>query len=120
MSDVRRRRQRARGASKARKLDEAITHVSDALRLKPAFVDAHNNFGVALSTQGKLDEAIAQFVEAVRLDPNHAKAHYGLGLALQRQGRAAEAAREFNEVLRVRSTDDDARRALDALKQHGS
>jgi tetratricopeptide (TPR) repeat protein len=102
------------------KLDEAITHFSEALRLKPAFVDAHNNFGVALSTQGKLDEAIAQFVEAVRLDPNHAKAHYGLGLALQRQGRAAEAAREFNEVLRIRPTDDDARRALDALKQHGS
>jgi tetratricopeptide (TPR) repeat protein len=101
------------------KLDEAIEHFSEALRLKPAFVDAHNNYGVALSTKGKLDEAIAQFVEAVRLDPNHAKAHYGLGLALERQGRIAEAAKQFTEVLRIRPTDEDARRALDELRQHG-
>ena len=101
------------------KLDEAIAQFSEALRLKPAFVDAHNNYGVALSTQGKLDEAVAQFVEAIRLDPNHAKAHYGLGLALERQGRVAEAAREFNEVLRIHPSDDEARRALDGLRQPG-
>ncbi|MGE5102992.1 MAG: tetratricopeptide repeat protein, partial [Deltaproteobacteria bacterium] len=101
------------------KLDDAIGHFAEAVRLKPAFPDAHNNYGVALSTQGKLDEAIAQFREAVRLDPNHAKAHYGLGLALERQGHVAEAAREFTEVLRIRPTDDEARRALEGLRQHG-
>jgi tetratricopeptide (TPR) repeat protein len=101
------------------RLDEAIQHFSEAVRLKPAFVDAHNNLGVALSTAGKLDQAVAQFVEAIRLDPNYAKAHYGLGLALQRQGRVAEAVHEFTEVLRIRPTDDDARRALDGLRQRG-
>jgi protein O-mannosyl-transferase len=101
------------------KLDDAIGHFAEAVRLKPAFPDAHNNYGVALSTQGKLDEAVAQFREAVRLDPNHAKAHYGLGLALERQGHVVEAAQEFTDVLRIRPTDEDARRALDGLRQRG-
>jgi Flp pilus assembly protein TadD len=101
------------------KLDDAIGHFAEAVHLKPAFPDAHNNYGVALSTEGKLDEAVAQFREAVRLDPNHAKAHYGLGLALERQGHVAQAAQEFTEVLRIRPTDEDARRALDGLRQRG-
>lgn len=101
------------------KLDAAMAQFAEAIKLKPEFPDARNNFGVALSSAGRLDEAIAQFREAVRLNPNHAKAHYGLGLALERQGHNAEAAREFTEVLRLTPGDDDARRALETLPQHG-
>lgn len=99
------------------KLDDAIVEFTEATRLKPDYVDAHNNLGVALSTQGKYDAAITQFRDALRVDASYAKARYGLGLALQRQGRIADAAAEFTTVLRVHPGDDDARRALEQLRQ---
>lgn len=99
------------------RLDDAVAQFTEALRLKPDYVDAYNNLGVALSTEGKYDAAVAHFRSAVRLDPNHAKAHYGLGLALQRQGQISEAASEFSTVLRLRPADEDARRALEQLRQ---
>ena len=37
-----------------------------ALRLKPADAEAHNNLGNALRDQGKLDEAIASYQQALR------------------------------------------------------
>ena len=43
------------------KLDEAIAHYSEALRIRPNSPRAHNNLGVALATQGRLDEAIAHY-----------------------------------------------------------
>jgi tetratricopeptide (TPR) repeat protein len=98
-------------------LDDAVVQFTEAIRLKPDYVDAHNNLGVALSTQGKYDAAVMQFRDALRIDANYAKARYGLGLALQRQGRIADAAAEFATVLRIHPADDDARRALEQLRQ---
>ena len=40
---------------------EANAHFSEALRLKPDYSEAHNNFGVALARQGKFKEAVDHF-----------------------------------------------------------
>jgi Flp pilus assembly protein TadD len=90
------------------KLDEAIQHYSEALRLKPQFVEAWNNLGLALMMQGKLDEAVPCFAEALRLKPDNATAHKNLGALRLRQGRLDEAARHLAEAVRLRPNDAEA------------
>jgi tetratricopeptide (TPR) repeat protein len=95
------------------KLDEAIAHFSEALRIEPDYADAHNNLGVALADEGKLDEAIAHFSEALRIDPNYAEAHYNLGLALVGQGKLDEAIAHYSKALRIKP---DYTKARDNLR----
>jgi protein O-mannosyl-transferase len=84
------------------KLDEAIAHYSEALRIKPDYADAHNNLGAALADQGKVDEAIAHYSEALRLRPDYADAHNNLGVSLGGQGKLDEAIAHFTEALRLK------------------
>ena len=68
------------------KLDEAIRHYQEALRLKPDRAEAHNNLGTAFYQQGRTGEAIRQFQEALRLKPDYAEARKNLVVALAPKG----------------------------------
>jgi len=67
------------------KLDQAIAHFSEALRVLPNYAEAHNNLGVALGQQGKFDEAAKHFSEAVRVKPDYTDAQNNLKLAVASQ-----------------------------------
>src|SRR5205823_14515411 len=54
------------------RVDEAVAHYREALRVKPDFVEAQSNMGLALIRLGRLDEAIVHLREAVRTDPGFA------------------------------------------------
>jgi tetratricopeptide (TPR) repeat protein len=97
------------------RIDEAIRHFQEAVRLKPTFADAHYNLGVALFQRGRTDEAIGQFQDTLRLEPNHVQAHNNLGAALGRKGLTDEAIREFEETLRLKPDHVEARRNLNIL-----
>ena len=62
--------------------EQAIKHVTEALRLMPYWAGAHNNLGVLLERGGRLDEAIDHYHKALRLDPDYAKARANLARAL--------------------------------------
>ena len=49
----------------------------------PNSIEAHNNLGIALASQGKLDEAIDQFQQALTLDPEFPNARRNLTAALR-------------------------------------
>jgi Flp pilus assembly protein TadD len=87
------------------KLDEAIAHYREAIRIRPDFrpdfPEAHNYLGIALARQGKLDEAIAHYSEALRINPAYAQAHNNLGAALATQGKLDEAIAHYSEALRI-------------------
>jgi tetratricopeptide (TPR) repeat protein len=85
------------------KLQEAITHFSEALRIDPACVKAHYNMGIALTKQGKLDAAIEHYQEALRIAPNYALAHYNLGLAYGSKGLRDLAFKEMRIAKRLSS-----------------
>jgi Flp pilus assembly protein TadD len=91
--------------------DEAISHFSEAVRLRPESTEAQENFGITLAAQGKLQEALPPLSEAVRLASGSDVAHVNLGLVLMRVGRLTEAAREFGEALRINPDNEIARRA---------
>jgi tetratricopeptide (TPR) repeat protein len=80
---------------------EAIARYSEAVRIAPQYVDAHNNLGVALASQGRLDEAMAHYDEAIRLAPTYARPHNNLGIVFSRQGKLDEAIAQFSEAIRI-------------------
>src|SRR5436309_7036528 len=50
------------------KNDMAVDYISQALRRKPDFAEAHNNLGNALSAQGQVSEAIACYRRALQVN----------------------------------------------------
>jgi hypothetical protein len=60
---------------------EARAHFEEAIRLRPAYPEAHNNLGGVLYLEGRRQEAVAQFTEALRLRPGFAEARDNLRLA---------------------------------------
>jgi tetratricopeptide (TPR) repeat protein len=94
------------------KVQEAIEHYEQALRLKPHLADAHYNLGLALGRQGKGQEAIGHYEQALRLKPDDAEAHNNLGLALTGQGRLKEAIGHYQQALRIKPDDTEAHNNL--------
>ncbi len=84
------------------KVQEAISHYNEALRINPYFARAQCNLGVVLARQGKIEEAMMHYTKALQIDPNYAKAHCNLGVALIRQGKAEEAITHYKEALRIK------------------
>jgi tetratricopeptide (TPR) repeat protein len=64
------------------KVDEAIGHFHDAMRINPRYAKAHNNLGTALIHKGKVKKAIAHFREALRIRPGYSDAHDNLQKAI--------------------------------------
>jgi tetratricopeptide (TPR) repeat protein len=64
------------------RLDEAIRQCREAIRLEPAYAEAHNNLGKALEMKGQMNEAIREFQEALSLNPDFAIARSNLEAAL--------------------------------------
>jgi tetratricopeptide (TPR) repeat protein len=71
-----------------RQFDQAIKHLSEALRGMPNGLDKqynpvgmHFNLALAFSFAKRPEEAIPHFSEVVRLDPKNASAHYRLAMS---------------------------------------
>jgi Flp pilus assembly protein TadD len=74
----------------AGRLSQAEQLYRQALQLNPNFVEAHNNLGTTLFSQGKVEEAVARLQEVLRLRPDSAEANINLGSALEQLGRLEE------------------------------
>jgi Flp pilus assembly protein TadD len=94
------------------KLDEAIAHYREVVRLRPRYVAGILSLANALTRAGRIDEAVTQYSEALRLTPDSAGAHNNLGVALTRQGRDSEAMAHFAEAARLSPQFADAHRNL--------
>jgi tetratricopeptide (TPR) repeat protein len=70
-----------------------------ATRIKPGFVRAWNNLGVAQQRLGQGAKALASYRRAIALDPEFPAAHTNLGLAHLAAGRLPEALRTFKTAL---------------------
>jgi tetratricopeptide (TPR) repeat protein len=74
--------QRATDLLQQREYEEAVDGFRAALTLMPDSVEAHNNLGIALASQGKLDQAIDQFKQALAVQPDFEDARRNLATAL--------------------------------------
>ncbi|MEP7015781.1 MAG: tetratricopeptide repeat protein [Verrucomicrobiota bacterium] len=64
------------------RLDEAIFHCEEALKIRPADADAHNNLGLALLQKGDEKAAAVQFEKCLEIDADHMNAMVNLAWIL--------------------------------------
>lgn len=90
------------------RLNEAVAHYDQAIRLAPDFFEALNNRGNALVDLKRLDEALASFDEALRLNPHYADAHLNRAVTLGKLKRADEALAAFDTGIRLNPNQPEA------------
>jgi Tfp pilus assembly protein PilF len=83
------------------RLEQAVGHYEEAIRIDPNLARARVNLGLALKAVGKVNEAAGHWEQALRLDPKDADTHAALGLALHEMGRLDEAVSHYEEALRL-------------------
>ncbi|CAN5463778.1 hypothetical protein BH20VER3_BH20VER3_12350 [soil metagenome] len=102
------------------RIDEAIAHDREALRIRPGDVNGLTNLANALLQKKEYPEATEHYREVLRRRPNDSEMHRNLGKALYQSGAVSEAMREFREALRIRPADSDAAYSLgNALLEQG-
>jgi tetratricopeptide (TPR) repeat protein len=84
------------------RIEEAIWHSTEAVRIRPGYFKAQVSLGHALRKAGRLDEAIRAYRKSLRMEPNDPNALNGLGAALGQQGKLDEAIKCFTEALQIK------------------
>jgi Flp pilus assembly protein TadD len=97
------------------RVEEAMSHYQEALRINPRDVGAHSNLGEALTRLGRTSEAILHCETALRLDPSSVEARNNLGNALIQANRLEEALACFREAVRLRPEQPEANNNLGGL-----
>lgn len=102
------------------KVDEAIRHYQEALRINPNFVEAETNLANTLARQGRLDQAVEHYSHSLLIRPQYAGAHNGLGAILVDQGKVNDAIAHYREAIRLEPEFAEAHNNLAAaLAQEG-
>ena len=79
---------------------EALREFDEALKLDPAFPEAHRGRGLVLDLAfGKQEEAEKEYRRALALRPDYSEAHNDLGQLLAKTGRREQALAEFDAAL---------------------
>ena len=97
------------------RVDDAIRHYNEALRIKPDDGDTHYNLANVLSRQAKCPEAIAHYREAVKNAPDSIMARNNMAVCLIQTGDRQAAIEQFQEILRLKPEFEPARRNLAML-----
>jgi protein O-mannosyl-transferase len=105
----------------AGKVQEAMEHFEQALRIYPDSAEAHNNLGNSLLRAGRLEDAVKHYERALQLiNPDFFKTYYNLGNALFRLGKVTEAMGCWEQALRIKPDDAEVHYSLgNALGQEG-
>ncbi len=81
------------------RIEEAIWHNSEALRIKPDYLSGLNSLAVSLHKAGRIDEAIYYYNKALGINPAAGEVHVNLAAALAAESRFDEAVRHYRIAL---------------------
>jgi tetratricopeptide (TPR) repeat protein len=84
------------------RLQEAIDHYGEAIRVRPDEAKAYVNRGVAYGMMGEYDRAIRDYDQAIRLSPDDAGGYNNRGNAYVIKGEYDRAIQDFDQAIRVR------------------
>ncbi|MCX6538881.1 MAG: tetratricopeptide repeat protein [Acidobacteria bacterium] len=104
----------------ARRSEEALSLLRQAVESSPGDAEVHNSYGIALVAAGRVADATAQFRTAISLSPDYPYAHLNLASALAQSGQAGDAVSEFKKALALRPDYPEAQAGLGSvLSQSG-
>jgi tetratricopeptide (TPR) repeat protein len=83
------------------RVEEAMRHCEEAVRIKPDYALAHGSLGNALFKAGRIQDAIQQYQLALQLEPGLAEAHYNLGNAFFQAGKMTDAIWHYEQELQI-------------------
>jgi len=87
------------------RMDEALPHIREAIRLKPRHPELHYNLANTLMALGRTGRAIQSYERALAIEPDHPKAHNNLAVALQQRGGLERAVQHYRKQLAVSPMD---------------
>jgi tetratricopeptide (TPR) repeat protein len=88
-------------SAKAKKWDEAISNLTEAVRLNPQDVESSFNLGNVYFTEGDFDSAITYYTKVIGLRTNSSTVYDNRGIAYARKGDYARALADFGEAIRI-------------------
>jgi len=106
-------------AAQLGELEEAIGYYRRALLLKPEFVEAQYNLGLALERAGQNAAAVEAYRAALALRPALVPAWHNLGSVLLALGRPEEAVAAYGRALALKAGPESARSLGLALERLG-
>jgi tetratricopeptide (TPR) repeat protein len=92
--------------------NEAIAHLTAAVRFSPTYAEAYQALGDALRRAGRAQQSMERYADAIRVNPKAADARFGYGMALVRLGRYREARDWFTEAAQLHPNNPDIPHAL--------
>jgi tetratricopeptide (TPR) repeat protein len=87
--------------SRAGRIDEAVEHYEESIRIRPTYALAQNNLGILWLERGRKAEAEARFRAAMAADSSFADAPANLGQLLCARGDESEGVSFLERALRV-------------------
>ena len=84
------------------KFEDAIAAYDQTIRLKPDFVAAYNNRGIAKDKLGRHEDAIADYNQAIQLKPDLAEAYSNRGTTKYKLGRYEDAIADYNQAIQMK------------------
>jgi predicted O-linked N-acetylglucosamine transferase (SPINDLY family) len=90
------------------KLQEAIYTFTQAIKLKPDYVDAYYNRGVAFQGLNQPKEAIKNYDKTIQLKSDYVNAYYNRGVALQELNQLEEAVKNYDKAIEIKPDFFDA------------
>ena len=97
-------RKRGEGHLDARRLNQAIKDLSDAVRRDAKSTAAYSKRGWAFYYKNDFQTALGDFDHALILDRNHADAHYGRGMVHRKLKKTDDALKDFTNAIRLDPT----------------
>jgi len=82
------------------RLDDAIEHYRQAVRLAGGVFEVRRNLGMVLRARGRVEEAIDQLRAAVAINPDHGRTHHDLATVLAENGELEQAVHHYREATR--------------------
>jgi tetratricopeptide (TPR) repeat protein len=86
------------------RVDEAIGHNKEAVRIRPDFIETHNDLGANLYKVGRIDEAVESYKRALEINSADVEVNANIGVALATKGDFARAERHYRIAVKTLNT----------------